>query len=179
MRPFAEQLWESRAALGDRERYPIEEARVAAGEIVKATMNHCIGTLNTRKYLKAKNPRLEWFRPDWRELLRDNSKYQMFRRILKNHEDGYKLIGAHVDCLYYASPEKNHARAIPDWLEKVNEAGEITRRAGLGGYKPKYPRDIPMSVARDWFNDPAISMDTINSLLDAYCTEQAQATERN
>lgn len=160
LRPFAEKLWESRAALDDCERYPVEQARTAARSIVKDCMNHSIGTLNSRKYLKEGS---KWFRPDWRELLRDNAKYQMFMRIRKNHEEGYKLIGAHVDCLFYTSPEKDHARAIPDWIEK---------KRGLGGYKPKFETDIPLDVAAPLFNDPTRTIEQINSLLDAYCTEE-------
>lgn len=160
LRPFAELLWKARAALGFRERYTVDEARAAAQGLVKDMMNHSIGTLNSRKFLKDGG---KWFRPDWRELLRDNAKYQMFRRILKNYEDGYRLLGAHVDCLFYASQEKDHTLALPNWLG----------RKGLGGYKPKYSADIPMDVAREWFNDPALSIETINSSLDAYCLEQA------
>lgn len=159
LRPWASETWASRSTLKtDTERYPNAQARQVAYERAKSIANHAIGLLATAPANPNWAGAYDLYRPDWRELIRDNARYWMFRRIMKYLDMGYSPVGCFVDCLYYVTSESNPETAL---------AGFMDRAGKLGGYKVKYSRAqvFPVSLIASLFNDESLDMGSINAKL--------------
>lgn len=155
LRPFAEKLWDAREQVQtNTARYAHEQARNIAQGAIKQVMNISLGWLDMGKNRVRDEDETPWYhRPDWYQLLKDNAHYRMFWTIRARLKEGYSPVGIYEDCLYYASNEANHLLAIPGMMKK----------AGLGGFKRKYPVDVSMEIARPLFNNPAMHMGRINT----------------
>ena len=180
LRPFAERVWNARNALRtDVTRYPHSAARAIAEKCVKSVANHSIGLLNTYPKNTDSEAAYNWFRPDWRSLLIDNARYQMFWRIRSYLKFGYAPIGIHVDCLYYTSNDSNHETALSGTTTRKGQeiaCSMMERARELGGYKQKHIITIARADVEPLFNDVTLDMATLNAKLLTHEKETLAAT---
>lgn len=166
LRPFAECIWDARISLRtNTARYTNQEARKHAEGGVKMVANKGLAWLDLQANRTREDTEDSFDRPDWYQLLKDNARYQMFWRIRTYLKKGFHPVGMHEDCLFYLAETQEHEAAIPGMMDRADK---------LGGFKRKYPVDIPATFAGTLFNDPGLDIGQINTQFNALGKQQKQ-----